>query len=114
MDMTWLESVAHHVNTLNNEESVVCRVLRVVTTTRLNGINSAPGEDRHEVLLADLYYSPGWLVGRAYEAVPRDKWAPVQHNWAPIQTEFRQIAVNESHIVSAEVLVPYREEQEEQ
>ncbi len=97
MHMNWLEDVAQHVNTCN-AESPGSRVLRVTTDANVPGINVAD-IDRTQVLLAEVYYTPDWLVGRAYEPMPRG-------TWAPIQLDTHQIAVNQAHIVSVEVLRP--------
>jgi len=95
--MNWLEDVIQHVNVCN-EESPGSRVLRVTTDANVPGINT-PDHDRTQVLLAELYYTPDWLVGRAYEPMPSG-------SWAPIQLEAHQVAINQAHVVSVEVLTP--------
>lgn len=93
--MNWLEDVTQHVNVCN-EESPGSRVLRVTTDANVPGIN-APDHDHTQVLLAELYYTPDWLVGRAYKPMRNG-------SWTPIQPGTHQIAINQAHVVSVEVL----------
>lgn len=97
--MAFLEEVIERINTINDGSPGI-RVLRVVLDADIAPVQTYD-DNPPQVLLADLFYTPGWLSGHAYVPAAEGKWKRLP-NPAP------DVTINEAHIVSYEVLrAPY-------
>ena len=93
--MTFLETDIAHINTINDGSPGI-RVLRVVLDADITPVQIYD-DNPPQVLLADLSYTPGWLRGHAYIPAAEGKWTRLPSP-AP------DVTINETHIVSYEVL----------